>query len=645
MPHPAAELGLARSWLVSRDLTDREIATLGETALRCATPGLRDVLALRATGGGMTADEVGAHLDSHGRWPPGALDRPAAALALACQWAVGGEQIRNQPRARVAFADLLATCGPGVFAQMKRSEQLAVQLPWFAGDFTEARDLMRALPLAPEAAADLETDLANPWATGVEPTPDRVRQWLALFNRRVRDAGLAPVSVAADADNPFDALTAPTGPSVDGPLVTVIMPSYAPDAGLLNSIRSMAAQTYGNLEVLLVDDASGPAYGGLYDEACALDPRVRLVRMARNGGSYLGRNAALAQAKGRYITTQDADDWSHPDRMAHQVALLEANPLAPASRSDAIRALDDLSLQWLGYDSQRRNASSLMLRRSTLAAIGGFDTTRKGADSEMHERLERRLGPTLDTMTPLAITRLRLGSLSRSDFRYQWMSPDRVLYSTSYRAYHRSLTPQTPPLNPAEQVRHRAFPAPRAYQRALPGGATLPERYDVVYLLDLSLPNALDGAAGTNLLGRGLRAAMIHQEAAGVGPRRRPMTFGTAIQHALDRRVDLISTVDAVPCELLIVLTPEVLELPSEDRPQVRPQHLAVLATADGETQIDQLAVLEGAREVFDLPVEFLVGNLREAEEWQQVTGEPTRTVRGALGELAAAKRSATETP
>ncbi|CCH73433.1 hypothetical protein BN11_2740002 [Nostocoides australiense Ben110] len=68
MPHPAAELGLARSWLVSRDLTDREIATLGETALRCATPGLRDVLALRATGGGMTADEVGAHLDRRERW-------------------------------------------------------------------------------------------------------------------------------------------------------------------------------------------------------------------------------------------------------------------------------------------------------------------------------------------------------------------------------------------------------------------------------------------------------------------------------------------------------------------------------------------------------------------------------------------------
>ena len=159
------------------------------------------------------------------------------------------------------------------------------------------------LPLRAQDAADLDIDLANPWATHQPPAAPVVDTWSQLFNRRFAAAGLAPVAVDLAATLPFDGLYAATGPGVDGPLVTVIVPSYAPDAGLINSIRSLAAQTYGNLEILLVDDASGPAYSARYDEALALDPRVRLLRMPVNGGSYVGRNEALASARGRFITT------------------------------------------------------------------------------------------------------------------------------------------------------------------------------------------------------------------------------------------------------------------------------------------------------------------------------------------------------
>ena len=59
----------------------------------------------------------------------------------------------------------------------------------------------------------------------------------------------------------------------------------------------MLAQTHGNLEILLVDDCSGPDFEDVFAQAEALDPRVRLLRQARNGGSYLGRNAALRVAR------------------------------------------------------------------------------------------------------------------------------------------------------------------------------------------------------------------------------------------------------------------------------------------------------------------------------------------------------------
>ena len=93
MPQRVAGLDLAVARLVDVPLSYRHVAILGDTALRCAAPKLVDVLALRATHGQLLADDIAEQLDSSGRWPATSLDQPAAALALACQWAVGGEQV------------------------------------------------------------------------------------------------------------------------------------------------------------------------------------------------------------------------------------------------------------------------------------------------------------------------------------------------------------------------------------------------------------------------------------------------------------------------------------------------------------------------------------------------------------------------
>lgn len=627
MPQRADVLDLAVARLAGRPMTDGAVFGLGRAALRTSAPGLLDVLALRATEGAMLAADVAHALRATGRWPDAALRQTPAALSLACQWAVGGEQIRDQPLARLAFEDVLARAGRAAFVDAEWSAQLAVQLPWFAGDLDAVERLMGRLPLSKDQIGDLRIDLANPYATHRPVSAESRAGWLRLFNERFRMAGLAEVTVDPGAEHPFDGLRAGTGPSVDGPLVSVIVPCYAPDEGLLNSIASMAAQSYGNMEILIVDDASGPAYAGIFEAAAALDPRARVITMPVNGGSYLGRNEALNSARGRYLTTQDSDDWSHPERIADQVRLLEDNPLAPASRSDAIRALDDLSLQWLGSESVRRNASSLMVRRSTVEAVGVFDTVRKGADSEFHERIERRLGPTVDTSTPLAITRLRGGSLSRSDFRLQWMSPDRVLYRAGFRASHQVLRAGRP-MAAARQLARRSFPAPRSFQRALPGAAALPTHYDVVYLVDLTVPSALTDNTHRVALPEGLRAAMVFQEDPTSGRPRRPNPLPRPMALAMAGRIDLISASDAVTCDHLVVLTPGLLEMPSSDEPRLRPGQVSVVLTAGSLTSpVDHLAVLDGGRSLFGAEVEFVALNEADARAWALDSGEQVRTL------------------
>ena len=107
------------------------------------------------------------------------------------------------------------------------------------------------------------------------------------------------------------------------PRISVILPVRNGLPFLEAAIASVLAQSFADFELLVIDDGSTDGSAGV---ARAFgDPRLRVVAVEGRG---LARalNVGLAEAAGEFVARQDADDVSHPQRFARQVAFLDANP-------------------------------------------------------------------------------------------------------------------------------------------------------------------------------------------------------------------------------------------------------------------------------------------------------------------------------
>ncbi len=94
----------------------------------------------------------------------------------------------------------------------------------------------------------------------------------------------------------------------DTPLLTIIVPAYNIVPYLPRCIHSITAQTYGHLEILLVDDGSTDGTGELCDKLAKEDARIKVFHK-ENGGSSSARNLALKHVSGQYVGFVDSDDY------------------------------------------------------------------------------------------------------------------------------------------------------------------------------------------------------------------------------------------------------------------------------------------------------------------------------------------------
>lgn len=106
--------------------------------------------------------------------------------------------------------------------------------------------------------------------------------------------------------------------------ISVIVPVYRVEAFLDRCVRSIADQSYKNLEIILVDDGSPDNCPAICDAWAERDSRVRVVHQ-QNGGLSAARNAGMAIATGTWIGFVDSDDWIAPDMYQHLHGLLDAD--------------------------------------------------------------------------------------------------------------------------------------------------------------------------------------------------------------------------------------------------------------------------------------------------------------------------------
>ena len=133
-------------------------------------------------------------------------------------------------------------------------------------------------------------------------------------------------------------------------LVSIIMPSYNTGKFIAESIASVAAQTYSDWELIIVDDASTDSTDEVVDkftelaevnsndchpersvsvvEGSSLEKRIHYLKNDRNRGAAYSRNRALREAKGKWIAFLDSDDTWTPDKLEKQIAFMTKNGYA-----------------------------------------------------------------------------------------------------------------------------------------------------------------------------------------------------------------------------------------------------------------------------------------------------------------------------
>lgn len=176
------------------------------------------------------------------------------------------------------------------------------------------------------------------------------------------------------------------------PLVTVITPTYNREKYLPEAIDGVLEQTFGNFELIVVDDGSTDNSSEILAAYNAKDDRVRTFQQ-ENQGQSIARNRGLAEARGKFICFLDSDNYWPAEKLQQQIDLFEKHPSADVIYGDTItineegRELTRHNMtRYSGHIAKwmlRDNCVSMntaMARRKCFDQMGGMSGQRRVAD-------------------------------------------------------------------------------------------------------------------------------------------------------------------------------------------------------------------------------------------------------------------------
>ncbi len=109
-------------------------------------------------------------------------------------------------------------------------------------------------------------------------------------------------------------------------IISVIVPVYNAEKYLQRCVKSIREQTYGNLEIILVNDGSSDGSQEICDSLASSDERIKVIHQ-ENGGSSIARNAGLDNSTGSIISFVDSDDYIDPSMLQRMHELMTSNNL------------------------------------------------------------------------------------------------------------------------------------------------------------------------------------------------------------------------------------------------------------------------------------------------------------------------------
>lgn len=304
----------------------------------------------------------------------------------------------------------------------------------------------------------------------------------------------------------------------DLPLVSVIMPAFNAETYISTSMESVLSQTWRNIELIVVDDASTDRTLEIAGKAAQRDKRIKIVSCPENMGVGCARNVGLLRATGEFVTVQDADDWGHPKKIELQAIHLLSNSQCAANLSEHVRTTTDLVFSRWGkpgfYISQYY--SSLMFRREeTLRTLGFWDSVRGGVDSEYLQRFDHWYGKK-------AVVRIKTGPMLFARIHEQGLTSlpvigrrgfnfgARLQYHEASKHWHQSAREMGESLRVDFPQVDRPFPAPLLMTS---NAEEMPHRFDVVIATDFRVRGGTNYSSLEEIKAQiraGLRTGLMH---------------------------------------------------------------------------------------------------------------------------------------